>query len=194
MQELKLNKRCNKNCKQLRKNKIIPGVVYGKKLGSMMFEIGEMDLARDLNISGENGIVNFELDGYSGVALIKELQKDPITHKLLHIDLETIDENKEIEAEVPIIFNGKDFLNEKGVVLQRQKDSIMVSCKPKDLPKSIDFDIKGAQIGSVYKVSDVEVASEINIIDKLDSVIASVCGKQFVFEDEEEVEKSNKDI
>lgn len=192
MKELKLNKRNEEtghNARRLRRNGVIPGIVYGKKLGSLMFEIGQMDLLRDLSDAGEHGVVNFNLDGYSGTAVIKEVQKDAVNHNVIHVDLEEIDNNHTIESEVPIIFKGKDFLNEKGVVLQTQKDTVKVSCMPEDLPKSIEFDIKNAQIGSVFKLSDIEVGSEISIVDDLNTVLSSISGKQFMIEPEDDVEK-----
>lgn len=192
MNELKLNKRNEEtghNARRLRRNGVIPGVVYGKKLGSLMFEIGQMELLRDLNDVGEHGVVNFNLDGYNGTAVIKEIQKDAVNHNVIHLDLEEIDYNHSIESEVPIVFKGKDFLNEKGVLLQTQKDTVKVSCMPEDLPKVIELDIKNAQIGTVFKLSDIEVGSEISIVDDLNTVLASISGKQFMIEPEDDVEK-----
>lgn len=192
MNELKLNKRNEEtghNARRLRRNGVIPGVVYGKKLGSLMFEIGQMELLRDLNDVGEHGVVNFNLDGYNGTAVIKEVQKDAVNHNVIHLDLEEIDYNRSIESEVPIVFKGKDFLNEKGVLLQTQKDTVKVSCMPEDLPKVIELDIKNAQIGTVFKLSDIEVGSEISIVDDLNTVLASISGKQFMIEPEDDVEK-----
>lgn len=192
MKELKLNKRLEESghsAKRLRKNGIIPGVVYGKKLGSLMFEIGQMELVKDLNDIGEHGVVNFNLDGYNGMAVIKEVQKDAVNHNIIHVDLEEIDANSNIEAEVPIVFNGKNFLNDKGIVLQTQKDTVKVSCKPEDLPNIIELDVKNAPIGSVFKLSDIEVASEVSIVDNLDTVLASISGKQFIIEPEDDIEK-----
>lgn len=190
MKELKLNKRNKEsghNARKLRKSGVIPGVIYGKKLDSLMFKIDKMEFLRDLSEVGEHAVVNFNIDGYNGTAVIKELQKDAINHNILHIDLEEIDSNQKIESEVPIIFKGKDFLNEKGVVLQIQKDSVKVSCKLENLPKFIEFDIKNAQIGSVFKLSDIEVDKEISIIDDFNIVLASISGKQFIIEPEESV-------
>ena len=192
MNELKLNKRNEEtghNARRLRRNGVIPGVVYGKKLGSLMFEIGQMELLRDLNDVGEHGVVNFNLDGYNGTAVIKEIQKDAVNHNVIHLDLEEIDYNHSIESEVPIVFKGKDFLNEKGVLLQTQKDTVKVSCMPEDLPKVIELDIKNAQIGTVFKLSDIEVGSEISIVDDLNTVLASISGKQFMIEPEDDIEK-----
>lgn len=190
MEQLTLNKRINNaahSARRKRREGKIPGIVYGKKLGSLMFEIGAMELDKELSITGEHGVVNFDLNGYNGTAIIKDIQKDPVTHKVMHIDLEEINKNGNIEAEVPIKFEGKEFLSTKGIVLQAQKNSVKVSCKPEDLPKSIEADVSKAKIGSVYKLSDLEVGSEISIVDDLKTVFASVSIQQFVpGEDEEE--------
>ena len=183
MNELVLNKRLNKTAnevKQKRREGKVPGVVYGKKLGSLMFEIGEMELVEELSKSGEHGVLRFDLDGYNGTAIIKEVQKDPISHKVMHIDLKEVSRYGELQAEVPIKFQGKEFLSKKGIVIQNLKDSVKVSCIAQDIPKSIIVDVSNAKLGSVYKLSDLEVGSEISIIDNLSTVFASVVTRQFI--------------
>jgi len=183
MNELVLNKRLNKTAnevKQKRREGKVPGVVYGKKLGSLMFEIGEMELVEELSKSGEHGVLRFDLDGYNGTAIIKEVQKDPISHKVMHIDLKEVSRYGELQAEVPIKFQGKEFLSKKGIVIQNQKDSVKVSCTAQNIPKAIMLDVSNAKLGSVYKLSDLEVGSEISIIDNLSTVFASVVTRQFI--------------
>ncbi|BCZ48368.1 50S ribosomal protein L25 [Clostridium gelidum] len=183
MNELVLNKRLNKTAnevKQKRREGKVPGVVYGKKLGSLMFEIGEMELVEELSKSGEHGVLRFDLDGYNGTAIIKEVQKDPISHKVMHIDLKEVSRYGELQTEVPIKFQGKEFLSKKGIVIQNQKDSVKVSCTAQNIPKAIMLDVSNAKLGSVYKLSDLEVGSEISIIDNLSTVFASVVTRQFI--------------
>ena len=183
MNELVLNKRLNKTAnavKQKRREGKIPGVVYGKKLGSLMFEIGEMELVEELSRNGEHGVLRFDLDGYNGTAIIKEVQKDPISHKVMHIDLEEVSRYGMLQTEVPIKIEGKKFLSTKGIVIQTQKDSVKISCKAENIPKSIDVNVSNAKLGSVYKLSDLEVGSEISIIDNLSTVFASVVTRQFI--------------
>ncbi|AWK51131.1 50S ribosomal protein L25 [Clostridium beijerinckii] len=183
MDELILNKRLNQTAnavKQKRREGKVPGVVYGKKLGSLMFEIGEMELVEELSRTGEHGVLRFDLDGYNGTAVIKEVQKDPISHKVMHIDLEEVSRYGMLETEVPIKLEGKEFLSKKGIVIQTQKDSVKISCKAQDIPKSIDVNVSNAKLGSVYKLSDLEVGSEISIIDNLSTVFASVVTRQFI--------------
>ena len=183
MDELVLNKRLNKTAnavKQKRREGKVPGVVYGKKLGSLMFEIGEIELVEELSRNGEHGVLRFDLDGYNGTAIIKEVQKDPVSHKVIHIDLEEVSRYGMLETEVPIKLEGKEFLSTKGIVIQTQKDSVKISCKAQDIPKSIDVNVSNAKLGSVYKLSDLEVGSEISIIDNLSTVFASVVTRQFI--------------
>ena len=183
MNELVLNKRLNKTAntvKQKRREGKVPGVVYGKKLGSLMFEIGEMELAEELSRNGEHGVLRFDLDGYNGTAIIKEVQKDPISHKVMHIDLEEVSRYGMLQTEVPIKIEGKKFLSTKGIVIQTQKDSVKISCKAENIPKSIEVNVSNAKLGSVYKLSDLEVGSEISIIDNLSTVFASVVTRQFI--------------
>ena len=58
--------------------------------------------------------------------------------------------------------------------MQKEKDSVKVECSVDSLPKYIDFNVGTGNVGSVYKFGDLEVASEISILDDLNSVIASV--------------------
>ncbi len=183
MDEIVLNKRLNKTAnavKQKRREGKVPGVVYGKKLGSLMFEIGEMELVEQLSRTGEHGVLRFDLDGYNGTAVIKEVQKDPVSHKVVHIDLAEVSRYGMLETEVPIKLEGKEFLSTKGIVIQTQKDYVKISCKAQDIPKSIDVNVSNAKLGSVYKLSDLEVGSEISIIDNLSTVFASVVTRQFI--------------
>ena len=191
MNELVLNKRLNKTAnevKQKRREGKVPGVVYGKKLGSLMFEIGEMELVEELTKSGEHGVLRFDLDGYNGTAVIKEVQKDPVSHKVVHIDLEEVSRYGMLQTEVPIKIEGKKFLSTKGIVIQTQKDSVKISCKAENIPKSIDVNVSNAKLGSVYKLSDLEVGSEISIIDNLSTVFASVVTRQFIATENSEEE------
>ena len=194
MEELVLNKRSNTTAhaaKKVRKKGKVPGILYGKKLGNFMFEIGEMDLIKEVESVGQHGVINFDMNGYNGTALIKEIQKDPVTHRPVHVDLEEIYNDTQVVTEVPIKYSGKEFLEKKGVVLQTQKDYVKVSGRPEDLPKFINIDVSNAAIGSVYTLADLEIASEICIVDELKSVCASVVNEQFVTSGDEEEEKSN---
>lgn len=190
MNSLNLNKRDENipnNAKKLRKNGRIPGVLYGKSSNAFMFEVAELELCREISKNGEHGIVNFDLNGNQCQALIKDVQRDPVTHKIIHLDLEELDKNKKIISTVPIYYEGEGYLNKKGMVLQKEKDSIKVECTADNLPKYISININGSDSGYVYRAGDLEVASELSIIDDLNTVIASVTYERKTVSDDMEL-------
>lgn len=177
MNSLNLSKRDDSipnNAKKLRREGKVPGILYGKNYKEFMFEVGELELCREISKNGEHGIVSFGLNGKDCDALIKDVQRDPVTHKILHLDLEELDQNKKIISTVPIYYEGEGYLSKKGMVLQKEKDSVKVECTADNLPKYIKINIDGSSNGYVYRAGDLEVASELSIIDDLNTVIASV--------------------
>lgn len=172
---------CNKRIKSVghsgrkcRKNGKVPGVLYGKGITNLLFEISELELNEEIAHNGGHGFVNVKLDGESHKALIKEIQRDPLTRKVVHIDLEEVNGNKKITSYVPLSFTGEDAVNKSGAVLQKEKKTVKVECSPDNLPKSLNLNIANGKVGSVYKLSDVEVGEEISIIDDLNTVIAAI--------------------
>lgn len=190
MNSLNLNKRDDSipnNAKKIRRQGKVPGILYGKKLNELVFEVGEIELCREIAKNGEHGIVNLNLNGKEHKALIKEVQRDPVTHKIIHLDLEELDQNKKIISTVPIYYEGEGLLNKKGMVLQKEKDSIKVECTADNLPKYIKINIDGSNNGYVYRAGDLELASELSIIDNLNTVIAAVTYERKTVSDNMEI-------
>ena len=153
---------------------LVPGILYGKKIGNVLVEVGEMELGKEISSSGEHGILNYNINGNNERAILKEVQRDPVSHKIIHIDLERISENEQIQLEVPIQFLGEEWLNKRGAVLQKEKAVVKVSCRADALPKAIKIDVSKGEVGAVYRYKDLEIAEEISIIDNIDGVIASI--------------------
>ena len=194
MSNLEMNKRpidVPNSAKKSRKNGKVPGVLYGNKINNLLFEVGELELCHEIGINGEHGILEFNLDGESGRGLIKEVQRDPVTNKIIHLDLEELNGKNKVISSVPIHYVGEEYLNKKGIVLQKEKDSVKVECSIESLPKYIDFNIGKGNVGSVYKFGDLEVASEISILDDLNSVIASVIYERKTVKDNNELSQSD---
>lgn len=194
MSNLEMNKRpidVPNSAKKARRNGKVPGVIYGKKINNLLFEVGELELCHEIGISGEHGVLEFNLDGESHRGLIKEVQRDPVTNKIIHLDLEELNGKNKVISSVPIHYVGEEYLNKKGIVLQKEKDSVKVECSIESLPKYIDFNIGKGNVGSVYKFGDLEVASEISILDDLNSVIASVIYERKTVKDNNELSQSD---
>lgn len=177
MKNLNLNKRQNGTghyARKCRKKGMIPGVIYGKLKNNILFEIGELDLYSELSEVGEHGVINYTLEGENHSALLKEIQRDPVTKKIIHLDLAEVDTKSDIQAQVPIEFCGEEWVHKNGGILQKEQDLVNVSCKAENLPKSIKVDVSNMPIGSVLRYCDLEVAEEVSIIDELDKVVLAI--------------------
>lgn len=157
-----------------RKQGKVPGILYGKSISNLMFEIAELELNKEIMINGEHGILNIDLDGQNHTTVIKEIQKDPVTHKVIHIDLEEVNRDSVITTDIPIIFIGEDNVIKSGGIIQKEKNSIKIQCKGSNIPKYINVDLSKLHVGDTYRISDIEVAQEISFIEDINSIIASI--------------------
>lgn len=192
MENIKLNSRSNKigkTANKVRRAGKVPGVVYGKGMQNFMFEIGELELNQIIFEHGEHGVIDIDLEEQNKKVLIKELQRDPVTHKIIHLDLESIDKDQKIITTVPVHFKGEGVINSYGAIIQKEKSAVKVSCIPDKLPKFLELDVSKSSIGSTYKVCDLEVGAEISIVDDLNTVLGSVSYEQKVVEAVEPEEK-----
>lgn len=176
------SKNTHHEAKKTRRTGNVPGILYGKGLANLMFEIGELELNSVISSQGEHGIVNLNLGGEEYKTLIKEIQRDPVTGKVVHIDLEDIKGGKKVIATVPIHFIGEDLVSKRGAIVQKEKNSVKVKCSADSLPKYVELDLSNAQVGNQFKLSDVEFASELSILDDIKAVLASITYEQKITE------------
>lgn len=187
MENLQINQREKKtrhSSRQCRRKGLVPGVLYGKGINNFLFEIGELELNHALSVTGEHGLLNINSQEGSLNTLIKEVQRDPVTRRVLHIDLETVEGNEEIETVVPINYVGEEYINKLDAVLQKNIDSIKVKCSPSNIPKGVNLNVGRAKPGDQFKIADVEFGNEITVVDDLNSIVASVSYDQKIITQE----------
>lgn len=187
MENLQVNQREKKtrhSSRQCRRKGLVPGVIYGKGINNFLFEIGELELNHALSVTGEHGLLSINSQEGSLNTLIKEVQRDPVTRKVLHIDLEKVEGNEEIETAVPINYVGEEYINKLDVVLQKNLDSIKVKCSPSNIPKGVNLNVGRAKPGDQFKIADIEFGNEITVVDDLNSIVASVSYDQKIITQE----------
>ncbi len=187
MENLQVNQREKKtrhSSRQCRRKGLVPGVIYGKGINNFLFEIGELELNHALSVTGEHGLLSINSQEGSLNTLIKEVQRDPVTRRVLHIDLEKVEGNEEIETAVPINYVGEEYINKLDAVLQKNLDSIKVKCYPSNIPKGVNLNVGRAKPGDQFKIADVEFGNEITVVDDLNSIVASVSYDQKIITQE----------
>lgn len=152
----------------------VPAVLYGMKNPNILVEFGEMELCRVLNTTGEHGIVKVNLSGRTEDAIIKEVQRDPLTRRITHMDLQRIDNSKTIKAKVPVLIKGDEYFKNSGTIVQQQVNAVEVECTPDKLPRQIYADVSKLKNKHRITIGDLEIGEEISILDNPLSTVVTI--------------------
>lgn len=159
-----------------RKKGLTPGILYGEKLKSVPFFVNTKDFNKIYKESGKTTVVDFELIDLTQKfktyrVLLKDIQVDPITEEILHIDLYQIPTHK-ITVKIPLVFVGKSEAELQGGILIKNHKELTVTGLPDKLPKDITIDISALkQIGDQIKVQDVPALKGLDIKESPSEVI-----------------------
>ena len=144
----------SRTSRRLRRSGLIPGVVYGGGSEARPFQVGARE-ARNVLVHG-GALIEVEIEGSKAVpAVIKEQQRDPVRGELLHLDLQEVRLDEEIQAEVAIELVGTEDapgVNEGGV-LEHVTHEVTISALPTAIPESIPADVSGMEINDTLQLS-----------------------------------------
>lgn len=145
--------------KQLRKQKLLPANVFGKKVQSLAVQMTEGDFAKVYKQAGETGLVELTVDGEKRPTLIKNVQIHPVSGVPLHADFYQVDLKEKIHARVPVeIVGTAEAVAQKLGVLLEITDEVEVECLPTVLPDKLSVDVgKLAQVGQAITVGDLSL-------------------------------------
>ncbi|MEA3145792.1 MAG: large subunit ribosomal protein [Verrucomicrobiota bacterium] len=166
--------------KNIKKEGLVPGVVYGSQAQPMALQVDGRELKNVLaHASSEHVLVELEImdDGQSTsrLALIQEVQHHPLKRDLLHVDFHAVSATEKITSEVPIEAFG-DALGVRtfGGLLDYSLRSLDVECLPQDLPDIIRIDVSNLNIGESFHVRDIPLPSGVEALTDADLTVVSV--------------------
>ncbi|MBE0645574.1 MAG: 50S ribosomal protein L25 [Bacteroidetes bacterium] len=135
----------------------VPGVFYLGNEKNIAIEVEALDL-RHLIYTSETHIVDLQLsDGTAEAAVLREVQFDPITDRVMHFDLIGVIRGQKMKFEVPVVLEGSSEGVRAGGVLQQTLHKLEVECLPKDLPEYIAVDITHLGANESMLVGDVKI-------------------------------------
>ena len=195
MKKIKAEKRekLGKKSKQLRKENIIPGVIYNAKGDSMPIQLNKSELFRLLRDIKTSDIIEIEIGKDKKEALLKQTDVDPLTGDITHISFFEIVPDTTVDVEIPIELTGISpaVKNNLGVLIQ-PINSIILRCKVDSIPQSLQVDLtKLEHVGQTVLLSDLELPKGVKFIHADDSkkpvvTITSVQKQEVITTDEEE--------
>jgi large subunit ribosomal protein L25 len=175
--------------KQLRREGLLPSVIYGKGIENINLKINAKTF-RDIlaHSSSDSIVVNLEIDGNeSQMAFLKDVQYDALSGQALHADFRAIDSKTTITANIPIVLTGTAAGIKAGGVVDHLIHTMEVTCLPGDLPETIEIDISPLGLGESILVGEVKLPSGVTSTLN-ENVLVVTIGKPAVAQTEEPAE------
>lgn len=158
----------------LRDEGYIPAVIYSKDMNTLPIKIHRQEAEGYVRRYGENSLVDLNIGGNSYTTLIKEIQSDPLTKRIIHIDFQKVTEDQRIHVKIPIVLQGKQQIEGGKAILQQQISDIEIECAAGSIPRKLEMDISSFRPGDILRVADIEISEEFHIVHDPQTIIASL--------------------
>jgi len=192
LQVLERESRGSAESRRLRKQGLIPGVIYGGGKEPRPISVEERVLRQALTgAGGLHAILDVTLDGQETArpSILKSYQQDPVKGTLTHVDLQEVDLGKPIQARVVVELVGEPVGVTEGGVLSQVNREITVEALPLEIPEHLDLDVTGMAIGDTLRLGDLPPYEAVRFLDDPEeTVLATVTMPTRFVEPEIEVE------
>ncbi len=186
----KIREKTGKKVKALRKQGILPAVLYGPEIKNLSLEIDSKEFENMYKEAGESSLISLQVGDDKFSVLIHGVKKDPLTGKPIHADFYQPILTEEVEASVPIVFEGEALaVKELGGTLVREISEIEVKALPQNLPHEIKVNIDGLKtFEHEILVKDLELPQGVTVQREKNEIVAVVTPPE-TEKIEEELEK-----
>lgn len=166
------------SAKRYRKSGQIPAVIYGES-GEKNLLINEKELAETMKqVLGKAVLIEMSFDDGTEprFAMIKEIERHPLTGAILHVDFIEVVRGKPMLATLPLHFLGEEeapgVKNENGVI-EIHEHEVRVRCRPRDLPEQISIDCSALHIGDAIHLKDVKAPEGVEFLTNAESLLVT---------------------
>jgi len=185
--------RGSSDARRLRKEGMVPGVLYGRGKAPHPFSVPERDLRRALSGgSGLHAILDVVLAGQKTThpAVLKDYQQEVPSGRLAHIDLHEVRLDQPIQASVSIDLIGEAAGVKEGGVLSQVQREIRVEALPLEIPDHLELDVSEMAIGDTLRLVDLAATEGVTYLDDPEeTVLATVTAPTVIVEPEVEEEE-----
>lgn len=153
----------------------IPAVLYGHNMDPVPLSVDAKELFHVLHGSaGSNVLVDLEVDGAGHLALPREIQRDVVRARYIHIDFLAVRRDEKVSVSVPVLVVGESPGVKAGGVLEHHLWELAVECLPGDVPEGLEVDVSRLQVGDSLRVEDLAPPGGVTILTPLEDAVLSV--------------------
>lgn len=175
--QVKEREKAGKDLDTMRKQGSIPAVLYGHGIKPQMFWVQYVNFSKLYDKAGENSIIEVTKgEGKPVNVIVNDVQLDPLSNRFSHIDFFQVRMDEKLEAHIPLEFIGEaPAVREMGGILVKPMEEILVSCLPKDLPRSLVVDLSVLrEFGSHIQIKDMKIPAGVEVLIPLETTIIIV--------------------
>lgn len=160
--------------KKLRRQGLIPGVVYGHGIDPVSVAFVADEFTRGSRLTSGPLLSVTMPDGKTARVLVRELRTNPLSGRLEHVDFQRVAAGESVRSEIRILLDDEQLLLKKGLVASWVQDHVLVEGPPEDLPEALH--IQGGDLGFGDQVSarDLLLPSAIHLLTDADTVLLAV--------------------
>jgi large subunit ribosomal protein L25 len=153
--------------RRLRHQGKVPAIIYGagRPPRSLSFDQNKVLQKLD-NESFYSSILNIKVNDKSQAAILKDLQRHPAKHMIMHMDFQRIVDDVEIKMNVPLHFLGEEVapgVKDGGGSVSHLMNDVEISCLPKDLPEYIEVDVSELELDAMLSLTDIKLPKGVEI-------------------------------
>lgn len=164
----------NKQGRKLRREAMIPAVLYSKGGQSKLLKLDYTEINSAIEKYGNRVVLQLKVENDEFPAIIKEVQRNPVNHMIIHIDFQPVSLHEVIHAQVPIIILNGDRAEKNGFLINRQLGQVDLEGEVENIPRSITIDAAKLKIGDVLRVADLEISKELSILSDTAGIVLAV--------------------
>ena len=163
------------SARKIRAQGLVPAILYGHGMEPVKVAIDDRDLYHVLHTeAGANVLVDLQIGKDRHLAMPREIQRDHIRGRFLHVDFLVVRRDEKITVDVPVHLVGESHGVKEGGVVEHHLWDLKVECLPTNVPQSVEADITRLGIGDSLSVADIRIPGNVTVLTPSEETIVSV--------------------
>lgn len=179
---------------KFREKGFVSGVLYGDNIAgakSVKFETAAIN--KIIASHGSNAKVWINYNGNKKFGFIKEVQRDAISGRIIHLDVHIVSKDHEVKLQIPVTIKGEDVLTAKNLQIQMYKSELTVMGMINLMPQEIEVDVSNMKLGDSITSSNVNLDKRLRVSEQEDAVYGMIINQPIVATDVTEASEDMSD-
>ncbi|MFK8076056.1 MAG: 50S ribosomal protein L25/general stress protein Ctc [Granulosicoccus sp.] len=156
--------------RRLRRDNLVPAILYGADQEPQAIQLKHNEVIKHLeNEAFYSQLLQLSVDGGESVrTLLKDVQRHPYKQQILHLDFVRVVAGAELQVAVPLHFINEDVcvgVKNEGGNISHTENEVLVACRPRDIPESIEVDMAALAVGESVNLSNLIMPEGVRLVD-----------------------------